>query len=170
MPRWINLPNLLTLLRLALVPFIVAAVLDGRHAAALALFFSATMTDVLDGVAARRLGLATQAGAYLDPIADKCLLSGVYLALAVARIAPIWLVVVIFGRDFYILLGALLTMWLTPARKFPPSVWGKASTFAQSLTAVWSGMHYTWRFWRGRRLSSGTVTDDKNRSSVPPSG
>jgi cardiolipin synthase len=179
MPRWINLPNLLTLLRLALAPVIVVCVLEGRHVAALALFFSATMTDVFDGLAARRLGLATQAGAYLDPVADKCLLMAVFLALAAAGIVPIWLVVVIFGRDFYILLGAILTMWLTPARKFPPSVWGKASTFVQCLTAgawmtrdvfhgaftegfsrlviwpcaaltVWSGVHYTWRFWRGR--------------------
>ena len=96
---------------------------------------------------------------------------------------PIWLVVVIFARDFYILLGAILTMWLTPARKFPPSVWGKASTFVQMLTAgawmtrdvfhgafpeafarlaiwpcaaltVWSGAHYTWRFLRDRVLES----------------
>ena len=117
------------------MPFIVVSVLAGRHMLALALFFIAAMTDVLDGAAARRLGLATQAGAYLDPIADKCLLSGVFLALAAARIVPIWLVVVIFARDFYILLGAILTMWLTPARKFPPSVWGKASTFVQMLTA-----------------------------------
>jgi cardiolipin synthase len=180
MPRWINLPNLLTLSRLALVPFIVAAVLAGRHTLALALFFGASMSDVFDGAAARRLGLTTQAGAYLDPIADKCLLSGAYIALAAARIVPLWLVVVIFGRDFYILIGAVLMRWLTAARQFPPSIWGKASTFLQMLTAgawmtrdvfhgaffdafaksaiwpcaaltVWSGAHYTWRALAGLR-------------------
>jgi cardiolipin synthase len=185
MPRWINLPNLLTLLRLALVPFIVASVLAGRHMLALTLFFSASMTDVLDGAAARRLGSATQAGAILDPIADKCLLSGVFVALAAARIVPLWLVVVIFARDIFILLGAMLLRWLTSARQFPPSVWGKASTFLQMLTAgawmtrdaipgwfpdafarlviwpcaaltVWSGLHYAWRFLRSRVLESGS--------------
>ena len=67
MPRWINLPNLLTLLRLALVPFIVASVLAGRHVAALALFFIAAMTDVLDGAAARRLGVLPKPGLISTP-------------------------------------------------------------------------------------------------------
>ncbi len=173
MPRWVNLPNLFTLARLVLAPCVIEAILAGRHFLALALFAAAAFTDILDGFAARRLGLTTQAGAYLDPIADKCLLSGVFLALAAARIVPWWLVIVILGRDVYILLGAAI-LGLTGARKFPPSVWGKASTFVQIVTAVswmannvlrtrvtesiaeamvwpcagfaiWSGAHYTWR-------------------------
>jgi cardiolipin synthase len=174
MPAWINLPNLFTLLRLALVPFVIQAILDGRHFRALALFALAAVTDVLDGAAARRFALSTQAGAYLDPIADKCLLSGVYLALAAAGSIPWWLVAVIFGRDLYILAAVAIIMWSTPIRGFPPSVWGKVSTFVQIVTAVvwmarnvlgfrvldavstatlwpcaaftlWSGVHYTWR-------------------------
>jgi cardiolipin synthase len=174
MPGWINLPNLLTLLRLALVPFVIREILAGRHVLALALFGAAAVTDVLDGAAARRLGLATETGAYLDPIADKCLLSGVFLALAAARMAPWWFVAVVFGRDLYILMGVAGVMLFTGIRKFPPSVWGKVSTFVQILTAVfclsqnvlqlrvlealspailwlclvftaWSGIHYTWR-------------------------
>jgi cardiolipin synthase (CMP-forming) len=173
MPRWINLPNSLTLLRLALAPFVISSILAGRYAIALALFAAAGLTDVLDGAAARRAGLVTSAGAYLDPIADKCLLSGVYLALAASRIAPWWLVVLIFGRDLYILLGASVLMLFTSLRKFPPSVWGKACTFVQIGAAVvymtrnllessvldkltfamlwvcaaftiWSAVHYTW--------------------------
>ena len=89
MPRWINLPNLFTLLRLVLVPFVIQAILDGRSTLALALFGVAAFTDILDGAAARRFGLATQTGAYLDPIADKCLLSGVFLALAAARVVAL---------------------------------------------------------------------------------
>src|SRR5580692_6766762 len=73
MPSWFNLANLFTFLRLVLVPFILEAILAGRHEIALALFALAAATDVLDGAAARHLGLATQAGAYFDPIADKCL-------------------------------------------------------------------------------------------------
>jgi cardiolipin synthase len=174
MPCWINLPNLLTLLRLLLVPFVLGAILGGRPTLALALFGAAAVTDVLDGAAARRLGLATRLGAYLDPIADKCLLSGVFLALAWLGTAPWWLVALIFGRDLYILLAAGIMLLLTPIRKFPPSIWGKLSTFVQIVTVVvwmarnmlgfpvldgvssamvwvcggftlWSGIHYTWR-------------------------
>src|SRR5580704_6321728 len=105
MPRWSNLPNLLTLTRLVLVPFVIQAILDGHHFRALALFAAAAVTDVMDGAAARRLRLATPIGAYLDPIADKCLLSGVFLALAMARVVPWWFVAVVFGRDIYILIG-----------------------------------------------------------------
>jgi cardiolipin synthase len=174
MPRWFNLPNLLTLLRLVLVPFVIQAILEGRHFLGLLLFAVAAVTDVMDGAAARHLGLTTQSGAYLDPIADKCLLSGVFLALAVARIVPWWFVAVVFGRDLYILIAVAAIWLISPIREFPPSVWGKISTFVQILTAVicmsrdvlelralnslsavmlwlcmaftlWSGVHYTWR-------------------------
>ena len=117
---------------------------------------------------------STAAGAYFDPIADKCLMSGVFLALAAAGMCPWWVVAVVLGRDLYIVLGAGILMAFTTIRKFPPSVWGKASTFVQILTVtcwltrdafpapalraigagvlwpcvaatVWSGLHYTWR-------------------------
>lgn len=174
MPRWFNLPNLLTLTRLVLVPFIIQAILEGRHFLGLLLFAAAAATDVMDGAAARYFGLTTQTGAYLDPIADKCLLSGVFLALAVAQIVPWWFVAVVFGRDIYILIAVAAILLVSPVREFPPSVWGKISTFLQILTAViwmardvlelrvlnslsaailwpcmaftlWSGIHYTWR-------------------------
>ena len=166
MTRWINAANLLTLLRLALVPFVILAILDGRHFLALALFAGAAITDILDGAVARRFRLATPAGAWLDPVADKCLLSGVFLALASAGTVPWWLVAIIFGRDLYILAGAAIVMSLTPVRKFPPSVWGKIATMIQAVTAaawmagntgdartmqwlcaastIWSAIHYTW--------------------------
>jgi cardiolipin synthase len=174
MPRWINAPNLLTLVRLALVPFILRAIFHGDHWLALSLFACAGVTDVLDGALARRFGETTMAGAYLDPVADKCLLSGVFLALAAAGYVPWWFVLIVFGRDLYLVAGTLCIMAATPARKFPPSLWGKAATFVQILTAVtwmarnalqspvlgglptamlwvsaaftvWSGIHYTWR-------------------------
>jgi cardiolipin synthase len=166
-PRWLNAANLLTFFRFGLVPFVIRAILDGHHTLALALFAAAAFTDVLDGAVARRFRLATPAGAWLDPIADKCLISGVFLALAGAGTVPWWLVGIVFGRDFYILAGVAIVMLLTPVRKFPPSIWGKASTFVQVLTVVawmagsvgparamlwpcaaftiWSGIHYTCR-------------------------
>jgi cardiolipin synthase len=174
MPRWFNLANGFTALRLLLTPFVIDAILDGRNAQAVELFALAGLTDVLDGAAARRLRLATEAGAYLDPIADKCLLSGVFLALAAVHTVPWWFVIVVFGRDLYIVLAAGIMMAFTRIRKFPPSPWGKASTFVQIAAAalwmakgmrgfaslsgpaaaalwasaaftVWSGVHYTWR-------------------------
>jgi len=174
MPGWLNLPNGLTLVRLILAPFVIAAILSGRTALASVLFAAAAWTDILDGAAARRFGGMTRLGAYLDPIADKCLLSGVFLALAAVRQVPLWMVAIIFGRDLYILLASLVMMRFTAVRNFPPSLWGKLSTFAQILTvAVWmardlfpfelldslsyamlwvcvalailSGLHYTWR-------------------------
>ena len=174
MPRWINVANLLTVLRLVLVPFVIFAILDRNHIRALVLFVCAAATDGLDGIAARTAGMITRVGAYLDPVADKCLLSGVFLALAMAGLVPRWLVAVIFGRDFYIVAAVAFLLCVTPVRQFPPSVWGKASTFVQVITAtvwlardaigselldtvssamlwpcagftLWSGVHYTWR-------------------------
>jgi cardiolipin synthase (CMP-forming) len=136
MPKWVNLPNVFTLLRVVLTPFVIREILDGRHLLALELFAIAAFTDILDGAAARRLGVVTPTGAYFDPIADKCLLSGVFLALAAARIVPRWMVGIIFGRDLLILGGVGLVLLYTSVRRSPPTVWGKASTFVQILTAV----------------------------------
>jgi cardiolipin synthase len=174
MPAWLNLANLFTIVRLALVPLIIHAILDGRNVAALQLFFAASLTDVIDGFLARRFSQSTSFGAYLDPIADKCLLSGIFLALGATGTVPWWFVAIVFGRDIYILIAALAVMALTPVRKFPPSRWGKLSTFIQiaaavaflvqniwqiaafqaiassllwiaTVATVWSGVHYTIR-------------------------
>jgi cardiolipin synthase len=136
MPAWTNIANLFTLLRLGLVPFVVLAILQGNHLLALVLFIVAGITDVIDGAMARSFSLVTQAGAFLDPIADKCLLCGIFLALASSGIVPWWFVAIVFGRDLYIIVGVLGFLALTKIRKFPPSIWGKASTFVQISTAV----------------------------------
>jgi cardiolipin synthase len=164
-----------------LAPVVIREILAGRHAPALALFAAATVTDGVDGYLARRLKRVTRAGAYLDPIADKLLLSGVYLALAVIGSVPWWFVGLVFGRDILILAAAALALVFTGMRSFPPSVWGKLSTIFQSATAVvwmirnaspgvasdslamalvwltagitiWSGMHYGWRGWHALQM------------------
>ena len=136
----LNAPNLLTLLRILLAPFVIRAILRGEHFIALELFAVAAITDVLDGAVARRFGASTRAGAYLDPIADKILMSGVFLPLALSRVVAPWLVILIFARDLFILLGACLFRLFTPIRNMPPTVWGKLSTFVQIVTAVlWMG-------------------------------
>jgi cardiolipin synthase len=194
MRTWLTLPNLFTLARLLLAPVIVSAILHRRAFAALCIFAVAAATDVIDGYLARHLGAATAAGAFLDPIADKLLLTGVYLALALAGSVPWWLVAVIFARDLLILASAAVALLATKLRAFPPSIWGKASTFFQILTAVaflgrdafaspllaascaalvwptlaltvWSGIHYGWRGARLLRDASG-LTGARRGSSL----
>src|SRR5215472_9343425 len=123
MPGWLNPANLFTFLRLGLVPFVVRAILQGNHLLALVLFIAAGLTDVVDGALARGFSMVTPSGAYLDPLADKCLLSGIFLALGSSGIVPWWFVALVFGRDLYILVGALAFLSLTKVRKFPPSIW-----------------------------------------------
>lgn len=136
MPRWLNLPNAVTALRMILAPVVMAAILAGRHMLALEWFLVAAVTDVIDGALARHVSQPTASGAYFDPIADKCLLSGVFLALGWSRLVPRWMVAIVLGRDLYILLAAAICLLWTPLRKFAPSVWGKASTFLQIATVV----------------------------------
>ncbi len=129
-------PTLVSLSRCVLAPFIGGAILGGEYGTALAVFLVAGVTDVVDGFLARRFGQATRIGAYVDPIADKVLLSTVYVCLWVAGAVPGWLVGLVFGRDAAILLLAGGLMLFTSLRRFPPSRWGKLSTFAQISTAV----------------------------------
>ena len=136
MPAWVNLANLFTFSRIALIPFVVSDIVAGRHVRALVLFFVAALTDVIDGALARGPSGTSRFGAYLDPIADKCLLSAVFLALGAAEIVPWWFVMVVLGRDLLILTGALFALALTKVRQFPPSRWGKFSTFVQIVTAI----------------------------------
>jgi|SRR5579871_529037 len=177
MRSFATLPNLLTLARLILAPFVFVAIVSARHQTALVLFLVVAATDSLDGFLARRLRQETNIGAYLDPIADKLLLSGVYVSLAMARVIPVWVVVLILGRDLFLLLSSGIVLLVTAHREFRPSVWGKASTFVQIACAtvfllydavpgsvllalarfliwavaaftIWSGLHYGWRGFR----------------------
>jgi cardiolipin synthase (CMP-forming) len=131
-----NLPNLVTLARLVLAPFVASDILHGRYGRAIILLFAAGFTDVIDGFLARRLQVSTRVGAYFDPIADKILLSVIYVSLGVAGALPWWMVAVVFGRDVLILAMAGYGLLFTSLRKFPPSVWGKISTFFQIAAAL----------------------------------
>lgn len=132
----VNLPNLFTLVRLFLAPFIAHAILRGSWAESIVLFFLAGISDAVDGFLARRLHASTAVGAYFDPIADKILLAVIYISLGVARAIPWWMVAVVFGRDLLILAMAAYALLFTSLRRFPPSVWGKISTFLQISAAL----------------------------------
>jgi cardiolipin synthase len=129
-------PNQLTLLRLVFIPFIVMAILDERYGIALVLFVIAGVSDGLDGLLARRMNQRTVLGQYLDPIADKLLLSTLFLVLSVVGRVPWRITVLVFSRDFAILLLAALLYMTTNLRNFAPSIYGKANTLAQILTIL----------------------------------
>ena len=130
------IPTLLSASRIAFAPFVVAAILDRDHSRALALLMVAGSTDFFDGYLARRYDWKTRAGAWTDAVADKGLLSAVFISLAISGAAPAWLVYLIFGRDLLILLMAVIGLLFTPIRDFPPSLWGKLSTNVQIMTAL----------------------------------
>jgi cardiolipin synthase (CMP-forming) len=128
-------PNLLTLLRICLMPFLVAAVLEGSYGLGFGLFVAAGLTDALDGALARLLKQRTMLGEYLDPVADKLLLSTLFLVLTHKGLIPVTVTVLVFGRDVGILVVAALLYAAAGMRRFSPSIFGKANTLAQ-VTAV----------------------------------
>jgi cardiolipin synthase len=129
-------PNLLTLLRICLAPFLVAAILDGHYALSFVLFLAAGITDALDGTLARVLKQRSTFGAYLDPVADKLLLSTLFLVLLYKGLMPVTVTVLVFGRDVGILLVSALLYAAAGRREFHPSLWGKANTLAQIVAVA----------------------------------
>ncbi len=166
-------PNLLTLMRICLAPFLVAAILEGHYLLSFTLFVVAGLTDALDGALARVLKQRSMLGHYLDPVADKLLLSTLFLVLLYKGLMPVTVTVLVFGRDVGILMVAALLYAAVGRREFHPSIFGKANTLAQICavaavllhqltTAYWvaafravaldativltiaSGLHYAW--------------------------
>ena len=129
--RFSTAPNLLTLLRICLAPFLVAAILENRFELSFILFLVAGLTDALDGLLARALKQRTMLGHYLDPVADKLLLSTLFLVLMHKGLIPATVTVLVFGRDVGILVVAALLYAAAGRREFHPSVFGKANTLAQ---------------------------------------
>src|SRR6202158_2252592 len=124
-------PNQLTLLRMIFVPFIVIELVEGRYFWALIVFMIAGFSDGLDGLLARRLHQQTLLGQYLDPIADKLLLSTMFLVLSILHKIPWKFTVLVFSRDITILLASAVLYAIAGLRDFRPSIFGKANTFAQ---------------------------------------
>lgn len=129
-------PNLLTMLRLFILPFLVINILDGRWRLAFALIMLAGLTDGLDGLAARIFHQHTTLGLYLDPIADKLLLSTLFLVLTHVNAIPRYVTVLVFSRDLGILLIATLLFVTNTLRTFHPSLFGKLNTCIQIIAVV----------------------------------
>ena len=137
-----NVPNLITLTRVALVPVFALMLFQKRAFGALLILFLAGLSDVLDGFAARRWHQRTKVGTLIDPIADKILLSTAFILLTFQRLGftyviPVWLTAVVIARDFIILAGGFVIFLIRGRREFPPTVFGKISTVLQVATVFW---------------------------------
>ena len=128
-------PNQLTLLRMIFVPFIVIQLADGHYGWALLIFIIAGFSDGLDGLLARTLHQQTLLGQYLDPIADKLLLSTVFLVLSILHKIAWKYTIMVFSRDISILAASAVLFAIAGLRDFRPSIFGKANTLCQ-ITAV----------------------------------
>lgn len=124
-------PNQLTLLRMVFLPFIVINLVAGHYRWALALFVLAGLSDGLDGLLARILKQQTVLGQYLDPIADKLLLSTMFLVLSILHKIPWKFTVLVFSRDISIVCASAVLYAIAGMRDFRPSIFGKANTLAQ---------------------------------------
>ena len=122
---------MLSLARLALAPYVFVLLVRREYRTVLVLFAIAGLTDFLDGLAARKFGSASRLGAILDPVADKVLLSGTFLTLALTGAIEAWVAAVVMGRDVLILAAAVVLYLAKSRRSFPPSIWGKISTLVQ---------------------------------------
>lgn len=134
-PLWL-IPNAITLARLLAVPVTIYLILQNQYKSAFWLFAAAGISDAVDGVLAKRLGVVSEVGAYLDALADKALLVGVYVTLGQVGHVAIWLVFLIVFRDFLIITGALLFQTLTQSLKMEPLFISKINTVVQLALAA----------------------------------
>jgi len=133
-----NLPNFLSLLRIILVPVIVIFLIQGSYAKALIVFVVAGLTDALDGALARLLNKQTKLGSFLDPLADKILLSTSFIALAIFSLIPSWLAVIVISRDFIILLGIVILSMMSVTYEIKPIFVSKVTTTLQIATVFFA--------------------------------
>lgn len=160
----LNLPNFLTLCRIALIPFFVAMLSRNRMREALVLFAAAALTDSLDGTLARWTNKRTELGAFLDPFADKLLLISALVMLTVQNVIPGWVLSVIALRDVVVVFGYLmLVFWIGERIPVRPSYAGKAGTVLQIVCVIagllgWSKIGADWQLWNGLLLMTALMT------------
>jgi cardiolipin synthase len=131
-----QIPNILTVLRIILIVPFAGFVYRQEYGAALVVFFIAGLSDGVDGFLARQFDWKSRFGAIADPLADKLLLMTAYIVLALTEQIPLWLTAVILGRDFVIVIGALVYHYCISHYDIKPSIWGKACTMAQIVYAL----------------------------------
>ena len=130
-----SIPNLITLGRILLVPVVVWAISSGAMWIAFVLFLAAGVSDAVDGFLAKRFGMTTMLGSYLDPLADKALLVSIYVTLGINGLLPRWLVILVVSRDVMIVGGIMLSWVIGNPLKIKPLLVSKLNTVAQILFA-----------------------------------
>jgi len=136
----VTIPNIISILRLVTIPFFLMAMVYGHYALGVWIFIASGISDALDGAIARFFHQRSELGAFLDPMADKLMMTTVYITLALPNIGlphaiPVWLPILTIGRDVVIVLFALLMSLQGSVTKFPPSWPGKFTTFFQIVFA-----------------------------------
>ena len=132
----LSIPNLITLARILLVPIVVWAIATpGAMWIAFVLFLAAGVSDAVDGFLAKRFGMTTELGAYLDPLADKALIVSIYLTLGINNLIPRWLVILVVSRDILIVGGIMLAWVIGNPLKIKPLLVSKLNTVAQIVFA-----------------------------------
>jgi cardiolipin synthase len=126
-----NLPNAITIIRILLIPLFLYKIIQGEMAFATAVYLTAAVSDGLDGFIARVWKLQTQLGTFLDPMADKLLVTTSFLTLSVLEIIPLWITLAVISRDFIIVSGSLLVYLLKNELTIRPQPIGKVTTFFQ---------------------------------------
>jgi cardiolipin synthase (CMP-forming) len=127
----LSLPNLITLARILLVPVMVWAIAAEQMKLAFVLFVAAGISDGVDGFLAKRFGMATEVGAYLDPLADKVLIVSIYVSLGIVEAIPRWLVILVVSRDILIVGGIMLSWVLGNPITIKPATVSRLNTVAQ---------------------------------------
>jgi cardiolipin synthase (CMP-forming) len=178
-----TVPNQITLLRLGFLPVFLTLISYERYKWALLVLVVAGLSDFADGLLARQLNQRSSLGAYLDPIADKLLLSSSFIILAFKQQISWWLTIIVLSRDVLILIVAVVLLLISGYRPFPPSIFGKLTTFfeiilvfgvvlsaaypdrkftsvihalmyAVALFAITSAIHYSFGVTRGAQAST----------------
>jgi cardiolipin synthase len=131
----LNLPNLITIARILMVPVVVWAIASREMQIAFLLFLAAGASDAVDGFLAKRLGMASELGAHLDPLADKALIVSIYVSLGITEAIPRWLVILVVSRDILIIGGVMLAWFLDRPMTVKPLLVSKLNTAAQIVFA-----------------------------------
>jgi cardiolipin synthase len=132
----LNLPNLITIARILMVPVVVWGIASRQMQVAFLFFLAAGISDAVDGFLAKRLHMASELGAHLDPLADKVLIVSIYVALGVTDAIPRWIVILVVSRDILIIGGLMLAWFLGNPMTVKPLLVSKLNTAAQIVFAT----------------------------------
>jgi cardiolipin synthase len=132
----LNLPNLITIARILMVPVVVWAIASRQMQIAFLVFLAAGVSDAVDGFLAKRLGMASELGAHLDPLADKALIVSIYVSLGITEAIPRWIVILVVSRDILIIGGVMLAWFLGRPMTVKPLLVSKLNTAAQIVFAT----------------------------------